>query len=257
MVTDDTYVVIFSVHGMTASVLDVPSNIVLPELLYRLSFPGRTGIQFVETAGKWDVHFAERLDFIHPSLLQKMHKSPHWMPARWYTPSWPRLKAFALPSLSDGCIRINLQGREARGMVPPAEYQAVCDELADLLAGLCDARTGQAMVADVIRTRRTPADEDPLLPDADMVVLWQDRYVTDTVDSPQCGRIGPVPHWRSGNHRPRGFFLAKGPYIAANSTVPTGHVLDLAPTIRALMGAPLTDSFAGKPLVRLSQVDEP
>src|SRR5262249_24491822 len=157
--------VIFSVHGMSAGVLDMPSNIFLPELLYRFSFPGRTGIQFVETAGEWDVHFCGRLGFIYPSLFQKMHKSPHLLPPRWYTPSWPRLKAFALPSFSDGCIRLNLQGREARGIVPRAEYQALCDELVDLLAGLRDARTGQAMVTEVIRTRRTPADEDPLLPD--------------------------------------------------------------------------------------------
>jgi hypothetical protein len=83
------------------------------------------------------------------------------------------------------------------------------------------------------------------------VILWQEQYVTDTVDSPQYGRIGPAPQWRSGNHRPRGFFLARGPHIAANSALPTGHVLDLAPTLQALLGVPLADYFAGKPLVKL------
>jgi predicted AlkP superfamily phosphohydrolase/phosphomutase len=256
-VPDDAYIVIFSVHGMTTSVLDLPSNVFLPELLYRFSFPGQTGVQFVETDGTWEVHFGRRLDCIHPSLLQKMQKSLYYLPARWYTPSWPRMQAFALPSYADGCIRINLQGREAHGIVPPSAYHTVCDELVELVSGLQDARTGQAMVTDVIRTRRTPADTDPTLPAADLIILWQDQDVTDTVDSPRCGRIGPAPQWRAGNHRPRGFFLARGPHIAAHSALPTGHVLDLAPTLQTLMGAPLADSFVGQPLVRLPQTAAP
>lgn len=256
-VSDETYVVIFSAHGMTDGVLGLPSNAFLPELLYRFSFSGKTGLTFKKIDGTWEVHFDQRLDFIHPSLLQKMHKTLYWLPARWYTPSWPKMKAFALPSFSDGYIRINLQGREARGVVPPSEYNALCDEITELLAGLQDARTGQPMVTQVLRTRRTAADDDVKLPDADLIVLWQDRYATDTVISPEFGRIGPVPYTRSGDHRARGFFLAKGPDIAAQSELSTGHTLDLAPTIRALMGAPLLDHFDGKPLLRLPRTDSP
>jgi len=38
-----------------------------------------------------------------------------YQPAIWYKPFWPQMKAFALPSFSEGYIRINLQGREPEG----------------------------------------------------------------------------------------------------------------------------------------------
>lgn len=173
-----------------------------------------------------------------------------FQPAVWYKHLWPQMKAFAIPTFSEGYIRINLQGREPNGIVSPAEYNSLCDEIIEKLYRLRDARTGQAMVKGILKTRQSATDQDPKLPDADIVVTWQEECVTDTVDSPDVGRIGPVPYTRSGSHRADGFLVVRGPGIDAGTTLPDGHSLDLAPTVLSLMDAAIPQHFEGKPLLQ-------
>ena len=54
-----------------------------------------------------------------PTLLLPLD----WMPAAGYQRYWHWMPAFALPSFYDGRVRINLRGREASGIVIPADYQ--------------------------------------------------------------------------------------------------------------------------------------
>lgn len=178
-----------------------------------------------------------------------------YQPAAWYMDLWPKMKAFALPSFSEGYIRINLEGREPEGLVKASNYDMICDELSELLYQLKDSRTGKSMVKEVIRTRQDPFSKDTTIPDPDLIIIWQKEYASDSVDSPTYGRIGPVPHYRGGSHRPEGFILAAGPNVskieANTNTQP--HVLDLAPTILDLMDAPIPDYLEGTSLVK-SQV---
>ena len=184
-------------------------------------------------------------DLISPFQLREQSDPFFYQPAVWYRSFWPRMKAFALPSFSEGYIRINLQGREPEGIVAPDEYEAICDELTQVLYRLKNARTGKPMVQKVIRTRQQATECEPKLPDADLVVLWQEDQTTDVADSPDVGRIGPVPYFRTGSHRSEGFLMAKGPGIAPGSSLPVGHALDLAPTILKLMGAPIPEYCEG------------
>jgi predicted AlkP superfamily phosphohydrolase/phosphomutase len=184
-----------------------------------------------------------------PYQLLKQYPSLFWQPTLWYKALWPQMKAFALPSFGDGQIRINLQGREKQGIVPASEYDSLCEQLMQHLYSLKDARTGQPMVTRVIRTRQNALDADPGIPDADLLVEWQD-YPTDVVDSPDFGRIGPIPYCNTGGHKPVGFLMAKGPGIEPNSELPTtSRVIDLAPTVLNLLGAPIPDYCEGKPLL--------
>lgn len=194
---------------------------------------------------------APEVDLVSPFYLRDQEKEPqYFQPAVWYKNFWPQMKAFALPSYSEGYIRVNLKGREPQGIVDRAEYHALCDELTELLYNLKDGRTGKPMVSNIIRTRQDPTDNNPKLPDADLVIIWQEENPTDVVDSPELGRIGPVPFNRTGSHRARGFFLAQGPGIAPGSSLPVGHALDLAPTVLELMGANIPEYCQGKPMVR-------
>ncbi|NER80574.1 MAG: nucleotide pyrophosphatase [Leptolyngbya sp. SIO1D8] len=289
----DANVVVFAAHGMGSNVMDVPSMLLLPELMYRYSFPGKVAIapgkvgaplpppsmepdrkrgwvgevwnlrhepnplmRWLRTQAPVTLYkpldkFLNRLQqpyLISSENLMEAGDPLFWQPAQWYMPMWPRMKAFALPSYSEGYIRINLQGREAKGSVAPADYEATCQEVEALLYDLKDARSGQPLVEKVIRTRSQPFEDDSKLPDADLVAIWQDDLPSDVVDSSQCGRIGPVPHHRSGSHRSRGFIVAKGPDIEAGMTLATGHALDLAPTLLQLMGAPIPEHFEGRAL---------
>lgn len=286
-------VVLFSAHGMGPNTMDLPSVAFLPEIMYRLSFPGRWAIgggqggdppgppllSCLRDSWIWEVwsarhddHALRRRvrrrapwglfkrvegllgprpqdDLVSPFALMDRHvREVPFQPASWFAPLWPRMKAFALPSFSEGYIRINLKGREPSGVVDPANYEAVCNEIVDALTTLRDARKGIAMVRKVLRTRADPLDADPRLPDADIVVAWQEEHATDTVESPRFGRIGPLPHFRAGSHRAEGFAVVAGPGIPQGVRLPRAHALDLAPTILQLMGAPVSAHLEGQPI---------
>ena len=190
-------------------------------------------------------------DLRSPEELQQEGQSLFWQPTMWYSSFWSQMKAFALPSFSEGYIRINLKGREPNGIVSPEEYDSLCAELTEQLYQLSNARTGESVVKKVVRTRESCTEDNPKLPDADLVVVWAEQPA-DVVDHPQYGRIGPVPYRRTGSHRPNGFITVKGPGIAPGSTLPEGHGVDLAPTILNLMGAAIPEYMDGKPLPIIS-----
>lgn len=280
----DAHILVFSVHGMGENSADLLSMVMLPEFLYRFSFPGQALLKSqpmgetpppplqpkkrdhwykqIHTLKQDPDPIARFFRWIEPivpnRLLTKTFQAlarlrgtnPElysWHPARWYKPFWPQMKAFYLPGFSDGYIRINLQGRESHGTVSASEYHTICDQLIQQLHLLTDARTGRPIVKNVVRTRQDPLDRNPKLPDADLVVLWED-WAVDTVDSPTYGRMGPVFYNRSGAHRSRGFLLANGPGIPAGSDLAEGHAVDLAPTILKMMNAPIPQHLDGKPL---------
>lgn len=292
----DAQVLVFSAHGMGDNVMDLPSMVFLPELMFRYNFPGNYGLAKGTEVGtppppsitdfrrhwlgelwrmKYEANPIKRFlrphlpvkvfklvenllggpsdpDLLSPFDLRDQGSSVFYQSAAWYQPFWKQMKAFALPSFADGYIRINLKGRESHGIVAPEDYEAVCEEISQLLYRMTDARTGKSLVRKITRTRQTPLDSNPKLPNADLVINWQEEYATDVADSPDYGRMGPVPHNRTGSHLPRGFFIASGPGIESNSTLPGGHAIDLAPTILSLMGAPIPDYCEGQPLVKIA-----
>jgi predicted AlkP superfamily phosphohydrolase/phosphomutase len=169
------------------------------------------------------------------------------------------MKAFALPSLSEGCIRLNVRGREVLGIVDPEHYGAVCEEIVNELHALRNPRTGAPVVARIRRTRNTA--NQAAIPGArpspaDLIVQWVSEPV-DVVDHPTVGRIGPVPAKRSGSHVHRGFIMAAGPGLPAGVHLPERHALDLAPTILTLLGAPLPKHFEGRPIFEPTALGEP
>jgi predicted AlkP superfamily phosphohydrolase/phosphomutase len=188
-------------------------------------------------------------DLISPFRLRREgEKTVPWNPGQWYKPLWPQMKAFAIPSFAEGYIRINLKGREPNGLVDPSEYHAVCDDICEKLYRLKEPRTGIPMVTRIVRTRENPLDRDPKLPDPDLIIVWQDEYASDVMDSPDYGRFGPLPPYRAGSHRAKGFFMATGPDVPVGADLTSGHVLDLAPTILDWMGASVPEHLDGKPL---------
>ena len=282
----DASIVLFAVHGMGANLTDLLSMMLLPEIIYRFNFPGKVALGYGDIdrsappiitnkiRNGWSAEVWRQV--YEPNPIKKLwhtwtHKkflrgskhgllSPYpllekkvelsWMPAFWYSPLWPQMKAFALPAYADGHIRINLKGRDRDGIVDPSEYDALCSEITDMLYRLKDGRSQQPLVKQVVKTRKSPLDNDPKLPDPDLVVVWHE-IPTDLVDSPDVGRIGPITYNRPGGHRENGFLLAKGQGITPNSHLSTGRAVDIGATILNLMGVQIPDYFDGKPLLEL------
>jgi len=170
-----------------------------------------------------------------------------WQPVTWYEPHWPRMRAFALPSYSEGYVRLNVQGRDARGLIPENNYGHECETISRMILGWRCARTKAPIARKVIRMRKHANENGSKAPDADLVVLWQ-LHAADAVEHPDYGRIGPMPYNRTGSHSDRGFILACGPGVRSGPPSEEGRSIDLAPTLLRLMGAKLPPYLDGKPL---------
>jgi predicted AlkP superfamily phosphohydrolase/phosphomutase len=276
----DTHFVVFSQEGMKANSTDLPSWLFLPEVLFRHSFggraafaPGDTGLPppalraltprnwmrevWALRAGNGLIDALDRrvrlrlslyLDGLFRSGLRPLHPLKadpfKYMPPMWYQPFWPHMKAFALPTFSDGYVRVNVRGRESAGIVDPADYISTREEIAGVISELKDPRTGKGMVREIMRTRTSPFDSDEEASYSDLIVLWT-HEPTDVVDSPRYGRIGPAPYRRSGDHTAEGFFAVAGPDVQPGE-LPDGEIVDIAPTLLDLLGTQKPNHFEGR-----------
>ncbi|MBH9553326.1 hypothetical protein [Inhella gelatinilytica] len=233
---------VLTLDHTVANTMDLPTMAFLPEWLLRWNFPGRVALVGGEPAGAppvWpaDRHWKEviwgqcspwgRAHLSSPQDLEAQGEALSWNPARWYQPLWPQMKVFALPSVSDGYVRLNVQGREANGQVAPADYDATLAQLEQGLRGLRDGRTGQPLVQRLQRTRRAPHEHPELPPD--LIVCWAGETPTDRAECPLLGRLGPLPFFRSGGHVAHGTEVLN-PAYGLNLPGPwaEGERLDLA-----------------------------
>ncbi|MES2497574.1 MAG: hypothetical protein V4618_15785 [Pseudomonadota bacterium] len=276
-VSPDTHVVVFTIDDTGSNMMDVPSMALLPELLFRWNFPGSYALAKGDIGAPvppvradyaahwkqeiWRTRTAEgdRL-LTGPSVLEAEGDALSWNPASWYRPLWPSMKAFALPSVSDGHIRLNVEGREACGTVAVRDFEATMADIMSMLETLVDPRTGKAAVDHVVRTRDAPFEAPHIPPD--LVVCWRDDHPIDSLDSPQFGRVGPVPYFRSGGHRRHGtridnLMVARGPGIAPGSVSAAGRLEDLSATLLHLVGAASPIAIDGRPLLPTANPAEP
>jgi predicted AlkP superfamily phosphohydrolase/phosphomutase len=169
-----------------------------------------------------------------PDQINQPRTSLEWQVTSWYRRFWPQMRAFALPVFYDGRVRINLKGREKRGIVKLSDYTATCDWVEGLLSECRDLRTGRPVVNNI--EHRNAAD--PLAADAadaDLIVTWNPQI--EGIEHPRLGTIGPFPYRRTGGHTDHGFACLTGPGIAAQD-YGDQEALDLTATIRGLLGDP-------------------
>ena len=160
---------------------------------------------------------------------------------------WPRTKAFALPTDLEGCIRVNLKGREPEGIVNPgSEYHDVCQAISKDLKALVNPASGQPAVKEVwTRNEVFPGARQEHLPD--LIVTWNDDSPIDSLVSPRVGEVAGVnPDRRPGTHSPLGFLIAVGAGIPAGSNQ-SGRLVEVAPTILKLLGLHSGKEMEGRP----------
>jgi len=155
---------------------------------------------------------------------------------------WEQTQAFCIPNANEAFVRVNLDGREPRGRVSPGEaYARLIEHLEERLGELINPENGRRAPARVLNVDPIfPGDRRQDLPD--VVVTWdEEARVLADLESPACGRVSLVaghetaPYY-TGNHRPFAFVLARGPGIEAGRSLDGGHIVDIAPTILAMLG---------------------
>jgi predicted AlkP superfamily phosphohydrolase/phosphomutase len=107
------------------------------------------------------------------------------------------------------------------------------------LLAIVNTETGQPVVRRVLRTRELyDGDRIDYLPD--LLVEWNWETPVRSIASPAIGRICGEYEWvRTGDHRPPGLLIARGPGIAAGRIDPV-DITDIGPTVAALLGVGLT-----------------
>lgn len=159
---------------------------------------------------------------------------------------WSKTKAYALGL---GGIYVNMSGREARGIVPQSEADALKSQIAGALAGLDDEGRGPAIRA--VHTRES-LYRGPHSGDApDLMVQFSEGYRASWATS-----MGGIPEglvedntkaW-GGDHiiDPElvpGFLAMNRPFRGEKA-----RLMDLAPTILGALGVPPGPSMEGETL---------
>jgi predicted AlkP superfamily phosphohydrolase/phosphomutase len=172
-----------------------------------------------------------------------------WMPAARYQRFWHRMPVFALPSFYDGRVRINLRGREANGIVDPADYQRFRDDLVATLEQCQDPISGKGVVQGI----EYPETSDPLKmgpTESDLVILWGGAPMG--LVHTKHGQIGPIPYRRTGGHTggPGFAFVHSAGIEPGEFGSRSAH--DVVPTIFELMGLPARKDLSGAPLISIA-----
>ncbi|MEM8916851.1 MAG: phosphodiesterase, partial [Pseudomonadota bacterium] len=135
-----------------------------------------------------------------------------------------------------GGVRINLKGREAKGIVPRDEYEAVLDELESDLLTFVNDESGEPLVSECVRIGdHYNGEKRDALPD--LAVTWNRSAPINKVSSPKVGQL-VHEHLleRSGDHRPDGLFCIAGPSIEPKLLNEPVRAEDFVPTFARLMG---------------------
>lgn len=140
-----------------------------------------------------------------------------------------------------GGVRINLAGREPHGMVAPSDYASVCNFLVREISAITIVDSGRPLALDVFRTTDVYSGENvDRLPD--VMIEWNHEGPISAVTSPAVGVIAQTrpPDW-SGTHRAGGLLLTRVPGGESQRLGRSLSVLDVAPTLAALVGVELAD----------------
>jgi predicted AlkP superfamily phosphohydrolase/phosphomutase len=151
---------------------------------------------------------------------------------------WERTVAYTEPGRH--VININLEGRNASGTVANSAYHEVCSRIIGDLDEWTDAQ-GNKVVDSV--ARRDDVYSGPFTERAsDLYVYW--NPAADVGEPPE--EVRKRGFWWSGDHRPEGILIFKGPGVSSEARVGSAKVYDLVPTISFGAGLPVPGNLDGR-----------
>jgi predicted AlkP superfamily phosphohydrolase/phosphomutase len=151
---------------------------------------------------------------------------------------WDQTLAYTEPGRH--VININLAGRNAGGKVPDGEYDALCDRITRALNDWTDAR-GMRVVERV--ARRDEVYSGPFTKRAsDLYVYWNPAA---SIGDPPA-EVQSRGFWWSGDHRPEGILISRGPGIRRGSSLRAATVYDLVPTLMYGAKLPVPGALDGR-----------
>lgn len=159
---------------------------------------------------------------------------------------WPRTRAYSYGG-PFGAIYVNLKGREPHGSVPPDQYAATLTQLENDLRQMRHPDTREHVTEELLRSDQVYhgpfADQGPDL----QVVFRGYRYNVGFLQFQSKDWIGPPWNRWTGHHSMNGMHIVSGPSARAGTKL-DANIVDITPTVLALLGQPIPDWMDGEPL---------
>ncbi len=159
----------------------------------------------------------------------------------------------AYPLGANGNIFINLRGRQPFGVVSPgAEYEKLRGDIIRGLEALRDPDSGERMVEKALARE----DAYSVFPEnaPDIVIRWKPGYASmdetrvDSSNKKTSGDVITGVHCWSGTHRPNGILVMHGSDIKTGGCFNGAQIMDVAPTVLALLSMPVPNNMDGRVL---------
>ena len=162
---------------------------------------------------------------------------------------WPRTQAYCLSEF--GMLRLNVQGREPQGAVPPEHYEALRDELVEKLQGLVDPATNRRVMGQIFTKEQAYHGKYvDVMPDI-AYLPFVSEYLAVNPTTFLTSRVFIDNIGVSGFHRLDGVLLACGPGLKKGAAIEGATLFDLAPTLLHLMGSRVPEDMDGRVLTEL------
>jgi predicted AlkP superfamily phosphohydrolase/phosphomutase len=162
---------------------------------------------------------------------------------------WSRTRAFAQGNF--GQIFLNLKGRQPQGWVEPTDAHSVRQELKTGLLEIAHPQTGAPLVERVYEAEELY--HGPYVSQApDLTVVLKDwRFRTIGLHDFTTHRVISPAFGPTGDHRMEGILIAEGPAFRPGASLRDADLLDIAPTVLALLGVPVPADMDGRVLMEL------
>jgi predicted AlkP superfamily phosphohydrolase/phosphomutase len=167
---------------------------------------------------------------------------------------WSSTKACVMHAGIYGFLYISLKGRQPGGLVDPADYERLRNDLRErYLKVTCKNPQGETIrvFPEVHKTEelyKCSRQEHPWLPDL-LLVPDAGLAVVRKIRGSQSVRWSP-PHRLEGTHRVEGILIVNGPHVRRGATI-HANIADVTPTILAAVGLRVPLDMEGKAMEEL------
>jgi predicted AlkP superfamily phosphohydrolase/phosphomutase len=159
---------------------------------------------------------------------------------------WPRTTAWGEGGYY-ARVFLNVQGREPEGVVAPADYETVRDDLARKLAEIPDDQ-GRPLATSVYKPEELYPQVEGVAPDLIVIfgdLLWRSVGTVGGEEGVHTFENDTGPD--DANHAQDGLLIASGPGVEARGTL-DADILDIAPTVLELLGLDVPEEMRGRSL---------